>query len=154
MRGDELMKVYIHNRKNQNEYEEAISVYSNRGKLLYSDYNRIKKKKEEMLKFEKTLTALLWGVKQFRQIAQNGVVSETEPVSLFMCSQTIYHWLEKESCPREYLPIFSDLQMELSLMVNDLEIIYSKNTKALYKSTQDKKISMKSFMKEFKDFED
>lgn len=146
------MKVYIHNRKNQDEYEEAISVYSNRGKLLYSDYNRIKK--DNMLKFEKTLTALLWGVKQFRQIAQNGTVSETEPVSLFMCSQTIYHWLEKESCPREYLSIFSELQMELSLMVNDLEIIYSNKTKALYKSTQDKKITMKSFMKDFKDFED
>ena len=49
MRGDELMKVYIHNRKNQDEYEEAISVYSNRGKLLYSDYNRIKKNNNSLV---------------------------------------------------------------------------------------------------------
>ena len=82
------MKVYIHNRKIGDVYEKALTVYTNRGKLLYSDTGRILE--EEMQKFDKTLYAIEWGLKQFRKIAQNGVVSEKEPVTLFICSKTIY----------------------------------------------------------------
>ena len=141
------MKVYIHNRKIGDVYEKALTIYSNRGKLLYSDTGRILE--EEMQKFDKTLYAIEWGLKQFRRVAQNGIVSEEEPVMLFICSKTIYEWLEKESCPHNYGGVFSNIQMELSLMLNELEIIYSKTTKAQYKSTEDKGYSVKALLKEF-----
>jgi hypothetical protein len=146
------MKVYIHNRKVGDTYEKAMSVYNNRGKLLYSDYGRILE--NDMQKFDKTLYAIEWGLKQFRKIAQNGVVSETEPVTLFICSKTIYEWLRQEKSPVNYVGVFSNIEMELSLMVNEVDIVYSKSTKALYKSTEDKAQSMKDFMKEFGDLED
>lgn len=141
------MKVYIHNRKIGDIYEKALTIYSNRGKLLYSDTGRILE--EEMQKFDKTLYAIEWGLKQFRRVAQNGIVSEEEPVMLFICSKTIYEWLEKEKCPHNYVGVFSNIQMELSLMLNELEIIYSKTTKAQYKSTEDKGYSVKALLKEF-----
>ena len=146
------MKVYIHNRKVGDTYEKAMSVYNNRGKLLYSDYGRILE--NDMQKFDKTLYAIEWGLKQFRKIAQNGVVSETEPITLFICSKTIYEWLRLEKSPVNYVGVFSNIEMELSLMVNEVDIVYSKSTKALYKSTEDKAQSMKDFMKEFGDLED
>jgi hypothetical protein len=146
------MKVYIHNRKVGDTYEKAMSVYNNRGKLLYSDYGRILE--NDMQKFDKTLYAIEWGLKQFRKIAQNGVVSETEPVTLFICSKTIYELLRQEKSPVNYVGVFSNIEMELSLMVNEVDIVYSKSTKALYKSTEDKAQSMKDFMKEFGDLED
>ena len=146
------MKVYIHNRKVGDTYEKAMSVYNNRGKLLYSDYGRILE--NDMQKFDKTLYAIEWGLKQFRKIAQNGVVSETEPVTLFICSKTIYEWLRQEKSPVNYVGVFSNIEMELSLMVNEVDIVYSKSTKALYKSTEDSTQSMKDFMKEFRDLED
>lgn len=146
------MKVYIHNRKIGDTYEKAMSVYNNRGKLLYSDYGRILE--NDMQKFDKTLYAIEWGLKQFRKIAQNGVVSESEPVTLFIGSKTIYEWLRQEKSPVNYVGVFSNIEMELSLMVNEVDIVYSKSTKALYKSTEDTTQSMKSFMKEFGDLED
>ena len=146
------MKVYIHNRKVKDTYEKAVSVYTNRGKLLYSDTGRILE--PEMQKFDKTLYAIEWGLKQFRKIAQNGVVSEDEPVTIFICSKTIYDWLEKEKCPPNYTDVFYNIQMELSMMVNEVEIIYSKSTKAVYKSTEEKTQSVNSFMKEFAHIED
>lgn len=146
------MKVYIHNRKIGDTYEKAMSVYNNRGKLLYSDYGRILE--NDMQKFDKTLYAIEWGLKQFRKIAQNGVVSESEPVTLFIGSKTIYEWLRQEKSPANYVEVFSNIEMELSLMVNEVDIVYSKSTKALYKSTEDTTQSMKSFMKEFGDLED
>ena len=146
------LKVYIHNRKIKDTYEKAVSVYTNRGKLLYSDTGRILE--AEMQKFDKTLYALEWGLKQFRKIAQNGIVSEDEPVTLFICSKTIYDWLEKEKCPANYTDVFYNIQMELSMMVNEVEIIYSKSTKAVYKSTEEKTQSVNSFMKEFAHIED
>ena len=146
------MKVYIHNRKVNETYEKALSVYTNKGKLLDSDTGRIVE--EEMQKFDKTLYAIEWGLKQFRSIAQNGVVSEEEPVTLFICSKTIYDWLEKEKCPSNYIKTFMNIQMELSLMLNPVEIIYSKTTKAQYKSTQEKTQSINSLMKELGDLED
>ena len=146
------LKVYIHNRKIKDTYEKALTVYSNRGKLLYSDTGRILE--PEMQKFDKTLYALEWGLKQFRKIAQNGIVSEDEPVTLFICSKTIYDWLEKEKCPANYTDVFYNIQMELSMMVNEVEIIYSKSTKAVYKSTEEKTQSVNSFMKEFAHIED
>ena len=146
------MKVYIHNRKIGDTYEKAMSVYNNRGKLLYSDYGRILE--NDMQKFDKTLYAIEWGLKQFRKIAQNGVVSESEPVTLFIGSKTIYEWLRQEKSPINYVGVFSNIEMELSLMVNEVDIVYSKSTKALYKSTEETTQSMKSFMKEFGDLED
>ena len=146
------MKVYIHNRKVGDTYEKAMSVYNNRGKLLYSDYGRILE--NDMQKFDKTLYAIEWGLKQFRKIAQNGVVSESEPVTLFIGSKTIYEWLRQEKSPINYVGVFSNIEMELSLMVNEVDIVYSKSTKALYKSTEETTQSMKSFMKEFGDLED
>ena len=104
------MKVYIHNRKLGDVYEKAMTIYTNRGKMLYSDTGRILE--EEMQKFDKTLYALEWGLKQFRKVAQNGVVSEEEPVTLFICSKTIYDWLEKEKCPANYIDVFSRMQLE------------------------------------------
>lgn len=147
------MKVYIHNRKIDDTYEKALTVYTNRGKLLYSDTGRILEK--DMQKFDKTLYALEWGIKQFRKIAQNGIVPEDEPVVLFMASKTIYDWLEKDKCPENYVDIFSSIQMELSLMVNEVEIVYSQSTKALYKSTVSSATqTLNSLMKEFADYED
>lgn len=146
------MKVYIHNRKIGDVYEKAMTVYTNRGKLLYSDTGRILE--EEMQKFDKTLYAIEWGLKQFRKIAQNGIVSETEPVTLFIASKTIYDWLEKEKCPYNYINVFSNIEMELSLMINEIEIIYSKTTKAQYKSTEEKGFNIKALMKEFGNIED
>lgn len=146
------LKVYIHNRKIKDTYEKALTVYSNRGKLLYSDTGRILE--PEMQKFDKTLYAIEWGLKQFRKIAQNGVVSEEEPVTLFICSKTIYDWLEKEKCPANYTDVFYNIQMELSMLLNETEIIYSKTTKALYKSTETKEQSIASLMKEFADKDD
>ena len=92
-----------------------------------------------------------WGFKQFRKVAQNGVVSEEEPVTLFICSKTIYDWLEKEKCPANYIDVFSNIEMELSLMLNEVEIVYSKTTKAQYKSTEDKGFNVKDLLKEFSD---
>ena len=92
-----------------------MSVYNNRGKLLYSDYGRILE--NDMQKFDKTLYAIEWGLKQFRKIAQNGVVSETEPVTLFICSKTIYEWLRLEKSPVNYVGVFSNIEMELSLKI-------------------------------------
>ena len=147
------MKVYIHNRKVDDTYEKALTVYTNRGKLLYSDTGRILEK--DMQKFDKTLYALEWGIKQFRKIAQNGIVPEDEPVVLFMASKTIYDWLERDKCPDNYVDIFSSIQMELSLMVNEVEIVYSQSTKALYKSTESSATqTLNSLMKEFADYED
>lgn len=143
------MKVYIHNRKLGDVYEKAMTIYTNRGKMLYSDTGRILE--EEMQKFDKTLYALEWGLKQFRKVAQNGVVSEEEPVTLFICSKTIYEWLEKEKCPANYIDVFSNIEMELSLMLNEVEIVYSKTTKAQYKSTEDKGFNVKDLLKEFSD---
>lgn len=143
------MKVYIHNRKLGDVYEKAMTIYTNRGKMLYSDTGRILE--EEMQKFDKTLYALEWGLKQFRKVAQNGVVSEEEPVTLFICSKTIYDWLEKEKCPANYIDVFSNIEMELSLMLNEVEIVYSKTTKAQYKSTEDKGFNVKDLLKEFSD---
>ena len=143
------MKVYIHNRKVGDVYEKAMTIYTNRGKMLYSDTGRILE--EEMQKFDKTLYALEWGLKQFRKVAQNGVVSEEEPVTLFICSKTIYEWLEKEKCPANYIDVFSNIEMELSLMLNEVEIVYSKTTKAQYKSTEDKGFNVKDLLKEFSD---
>ena len=147
------MKVYIHNRKINDTYEKALTVYTNRGKLLYSDTGRILE--PDMQKFDKTLYALEWGIKQFRKIAQNGIVPEDEPIVLFMASKTIYDWLEKGKCPENYIDVFSSIQMELSLMVNDVEIVYSQSTKALYKSTESSAIqTVNSLMKEFADYDD
>lgn len=146
------VKVYISNRKIGENYEQALSVYSKRGKLIYSDFCKIRS--DSNLKFDKGLQAILWGIKRFRSLCQNGFFSESEPVMLFINSQTIYHWLETEVCPKNYLDIFSEIQMEISLIVNDLEIIYSKETKALFKTTQKKNENVKHFMKAFKDFED
>ena len=146
------MKVYIHNRKVKDTYEKALSIYTNRGKLLYSDTGRILE--PEMQKFDKTLYAIEWGLKQFRKVAQNGLVSEDEPVTLFICSKTIYDWLEKEKCPTNYTDVFYNIQMELSMMLNEVEIIYSKSTKAVYKSTETNTQSIMSLMKEFKNKED
>lgn len=129
-----------------------MTIYSNRGKLLYSATGRILE--EEMQKFDKTLYALQWGIKQFRYVAQHGVVSEKEPVVLFMNSKTIYEWLKKECCPHNYVKVFSDIEMELSLMLNEVEIVYSKTTKALYKNTDEEKISMKSLFKDFEGIEE
>jgi hypothetical protein len=143
------VKVYIHNRKLGDVYEKAMTIYTNRGKMLYSDTGRILE--EEMQKFDKTLYALEWGLKQFRKVAQNGVVSEEEPVTLFICSKTIYEWLEKEKCPANYIDVFSNIEMELSLMLNEVEIVYSKTTKAQYKSTEDKGFNVKDLLKEFSD---
>lgn len=146
------MKVYIHNRKIGETYERALTVYTNRGKLLYSDTGRILE--DDMQKFDKTLYAIEWGLKQFRKIAQNGTVSEREPVTLFICSKTIYDWLEKEKCPLNYIGVFTNIQMELSLMLNELEIIYSKSTKALYKSSEKSLHSISAIMKDFEGIED
>ena len=147
-----FVKVYIHNRKVKDTYEKALSVYTNRGKLLYSDTGRILE--PEMQKFDKTLYAIEWGLKQFRKIVQNGIVSEEEPVTIFICSKTIYDWLEKEKCPANYTDVFYNIQMELSMMLNEVEIIYSKSTKAVYKSTEEKTQSVASLMKEFAHIDD
>lgn len=146
------MKVYIHNRKIGQVYEKAMTVYSNRGKLIYSETGRILE--EEMQKFDKTLYAIEWAFKQFRKIAQNGIVSEHEPVTFFISSKTIYEWLEKEKCPSNYVNIFMNIEMELSLMLNEIEIVYSKANKALYRSTNSKMATVSDLMKEFKDKED
>ena len=143
------MKVYIHNRKVKDTYEKALTIYTNRGKLLYSDTGRILE--PEMQKFDKTLYAIEWGLKQFRKVAQNGTVSESEPVTIFICSKTIYDWLEKEKCPANYTDVFYNIQMELSMILNEVEIIYSKSTKAVYKSSEDNTQSIAALMKEFKD---
>ncbi len=146
------MKVYIHNRKVKDTYEKALTVYTNKGKLLYSDMGRILE--PEMQKFDKTLYAIEWGLKQFRKIAQNGTVSEEEDITIFICSKTIYDWLEKEKCPSNYVDVFYNIQMELSLLINPCEIMYSKTTRALYKSTETKEQSIASLMKEFADKDD
>lgn len=130
------MKLYIDNRKNNDVYERAMTVYSKRGKLLYSDTGRIKG--ENLEKFDKTLIAIEKGVKQFRKLSQNGVLSDSEPLVIFINSKTIYNWLEKENCPSKYVDVFSAIMFELSLLSNEAELIYSETTKALYKSTESK----------------
>ena len=40
------------------------------------------------------------------------------------------------------------------MILNEIEIIYSKSTKAVYKSTEENTQSIASLMKEFKDKED
>lgn len=130
------MKMYIDNRKNEDVYERAMTVYTNRGKLLYSDTGRIKG--DDLKKFDKTLIAIEKSVKQFRKLSQNGVLSETEPLLIFIGSKTIYNWLDKENCPAHYVDVFAAIMLELSLFTNETEIIYSKTTKALYKSTEEK----------------
>lgn len=130
------MKLYIDNRKNNAIYERAMTVYSNRGKLLYSDTGRIKG--DDLQKFEKTLIAIEKGIKQFRKLSQNGVLSESEPLVIFINSKTIYNWIEKENCPSKYVDVFSSIMFELSLLTNETEIIYSETTKALYKSSDSK----------------
>lgn len=129
------MKMYIDNRKVGEVYERAMTVYSNRGKLLYSDTSRIWE--DDMKKFDKTLIAIEMGVKQFRTLSQNGELSEEEPLIIFINSKTIYNWLEKGTCPPQYIDVFSRILFELSLLMNETEIIYSKGTKALYKSTKE-----------------
>lgn len=128
--------MYIDNRKNEDVYERAMTVYTNRGKLLYSDTGRIKG--DDLKKFDKTLIAIEKSVKQFRKLSQNGVLSETEPLLIFIGSKTIYNWLDKENCPAHYVDVFAAIMLELSLFTNETEIIYSKTTKALYKSTEEK----------------
>ena len=130
------MKMYIDNRKNEDVYERAMTIYTNRGKLLYSDTGRIKG--DDLKKFDKTLIAIEKSVKQFRKLSQNGILSETEPLLIFIGSKTIYNWLDKENCPAHYVDVFAAIMFELSLLTNETEIIYSKTTKALYKSTEEK----------------
>lgn len=130
------MKMYIDNRKIDDTYERAMTVYTNRGKLLYSDTSRIYG--DNLKKFDKTLIAIEKGIKQFRVLSQNGELSDTEPLIIFISTKTIYNWLEKENCPKQYVDVFASIMFELSLLSNETEIIYSKTNKALYKNTEEK----------------
>ncbi len=142
------MKLYIHNKKTPEGYVAAMTLYSNKGNVLFCDTHRIRE--TELRKFDMGLLAIEWAIRTFRIKAQNGEFSETEKVNVYICSKTIYDWICKETSPKEYIDTFMRIQMEFSLCSNELEIIRVKNSKALYRTAKDKEeSSISDLLKEF-----
>lgn len=139
------MKLYIDTRQNGDTLEKGITVYSNEGLELYSDIGKIRE--ENLQKFDKTLIALSWGLKKYRLLCQNGQLKESEDLLLFINNQTIYDWLEKENSPKQYLDKLLDVLTELSLIVAEVEVIYSENKRVLYNKAEKDNLKLSDVFK-------
>lgn len=127
--------MYIDHVKKGDIYERGITIYNQHNKVVFSDYSRIWK--EDMRKFDKTLIALEKGLQQFRSKVTNQELSEDIPLYIYISTKTIYNWLAKGSCPKEYIDTFSNILFELSLLGNETEIIYRDKNKTLFESTEE-----------------
>ena len=132
------MKVYVGTKKVEDRYRYGVTVYSDKGTVLHS---AIKTDEVHPNKFHNTLLAIQWAIVKLKAMAQNKTISDTEPVIFVVSSKTVYGWFEKGVSPSPYLLLFSDIMLDMSFMVNPLEILYIQTgeKKVLYRSSQEEK---------------
>jgi hypothetical protein len=130
------LKVYIGCKKAEGKYKYGLTIYSEKGALLHSSTIH---KAIESNKFDNVLDALEWGIKKLKVLSQNKVISEDEGILLVIGSKTLYTWFEKDVATEPYTKAFSSLLLEMSFILNRVEIIHSVNgaKKVLYRSTSE-----------------
>lgn len=137
------MKVYIGAKKVNGKWMQGITIYSDAntlpetsvksttvGVVLYSDSAILRN--SGVNKFDKDLEALIWGIRKLKVLGQSKKISETEKVLLFVEGKTLLTWFEKETAPLIYISKFSELLLEMSFVVNDIEIIQSGQPKIIF----------------------
>lgn len=117
------MKVYLGVIKKQDKYQYGVSIYSEKGKPIYSATTH---EPLQPNKFENIVSSLNWVTTKLKNLAQNKTIDELEPITMFISSKTVYTWFERELAPEPYTVQFSDLLLEMSFIVNQVELIYSK----------------------------
>lgn len=111
--------MYCGSKKVKGKVVYGVTIYSDRGKVLYS---KVTKEEPSELKFQASLASLAWGVKRLGQQVMNKELPE-EKVLIFINNVNIYSWFEKGVAPAPYLITFSDMQLDLAFVLNDIEII-------------------------------
>lgn len=114
----------------------GLTIYSNEGKVLHSSvfYADL-----EDLRFLNNIKALDWAVKKIKALTQQKVLSDTEKIYLVIDSKTLYAWFEKEVAPEPYTVVFGNLYLDISFILNPVEIIYSPDISryVLYKESEE-----------------
>lgn len=133
------MKIYIGNKKSKGKYKYGLTIYSDNGVVLHSS---VAHRPLMTNKFDNSIDALNWGIKKIKVLAQNGSIKEDENILLAIGGKTLYTWFEKEVATEPYTIPFSDLLLEMSFILNRVEIIHSDNTdkKVLYRNTTEEKL--------------
>lgn len=136
-----LMKAFLCAKKDhrRGNFLYGLTVYSTTGSVLHSFVLSAPAAPD---KFTNHIAAYTWGLKKLKYLIQNKLLSNQEPLLLFISSKTVYGWFEHEVAPEPYTVAFSDLLMECSFVVNPLEVIYSKlaDTKTLFTNSQQEQL--------------
>ena len=117
------MKVFIGTKKEGKRQKLGVTVYSEKGTVLYSD---VRFMEEATNKFDYAVDSLEWVVKKLKTKMQNKSLPEEDMV-IFMGSKTLYTWLEREEAPEPYTQKISNLFIEMSFFLSHTEIVYSKS---------------------------
>jgi hypothetical protein len=137
------MKAYIATKKSGSKdhgfkAQYGLTIYGNDGKVLHS--STLQDDLSEN-KFENTLKAIEWGSKKIKTLTQNKSLPEEEAIILIISSKTVYGWFEKEIAPEPYVTLLSTIFLEMSFLLNHLEIILSESgdKRVLYRNTDEDK---------------
>lgn len=133
------MKVYVGQKKVEAKYKYGLTIYSDNGAVLHSSAVH---KPIMPNKFDNVIDSLNWAVKKIKVLSQKGVIPEDEKILLAISSKTLYTWFEKEFATEPYTIAFSNLLLEMSFILNQVEIIHSGNTgkRVLYRNTSEEKL--------------
>lgn len=130
------IRVYTGYRKEQDGYYRGVQVKNDRGDIIYNAKHLMME--EERRKFGRELKAIEQGLRQYRQIAMQGVLGEIKSVKVCIGSKTIFKWLVDEDSPKEYIEEVGNILLELSLMQEDAELVRSRyERKIKYKNKKE-----------------
>jgi hypothetical protein len=137
------MKAYIATKKSGSKEQGfkaqyGLTIYGNDGKILHSStlHDELSENK-----FENTLQAIEWGTKKIKTLTQNKSLPEQEDIILIISSKTVYGWFKKEVSPEPYTVLLSNIFLEMSFLLNSLELILSESgdKRVLYRNSDEDK---------------
>ena len=117
------MKVYIGYKKVDGKVAQGVTVYDSSNRIVFSNEKMCDDASKTNGKFANILNALIWGVKQVKNQAQRGVLSEEETMFIVIDNKTVYNWFENNSAIRSYAIQFAELNREINFLVNNVEIV-------------------------------
>ncbi len=123
-------RVYIGSKKANLHPLKGVTIFKSDGSVVFSDVAILRDVADN--KFDRVLKTLLWGIKKVKMLGQHNIIDEQSDIFLFIDSKTVYTWFEKGAAPVPYIDIFADVLFELSLVRNQIEIIYSQNSRVSY----------------------
>lgn len=123
------MKAYIGYRKTKEKLEYGLTVYSDTGKVVFSNIKTVTNNNSDNTsgKFNNALQSLIWGIKQINMQTERGLLPTEDKIYLMVGNKTVYNWFEANGSIRQYAVEFADLMFEINLLMNDVEVIQVNN---------------------------